>query len=86
MNKFQWNFTNKIACLISILIVYYIAIIEGGVALNGNQYHDALTLTASSIAALYIVNYISRKIEKTYIGYALSYCGRNSFISWDYIS
>lgn len=79
MNKFQWNFTNKIACLISILIVYYIAIIEGGVALNGNQYHDALTLTASSIAALYIVNYISRKIEKTYIGYALSYCGRNSF-------
>lgn len=78
-NNFHLNFTNKFICLISILIVYHIATIQGGVLLNANQYHDALTLTISSIAALYIVNYISQKIEKNYIGHVLAFCGRNSF-------
>lgn len=78
-NNFHLNFTNKFICLISILIVYHIATMQGGVLLNANQYHDALTLTISSIAALYIVNYTSQKIEKSYIGHILAFCGKNSF-------
>lgn len=78
-NKLHWNFTNKIGCLTSIFIIYHITIIQGGVALNSNSYHDVITLTISAIAALYIINFISQKIERTYIGSILAFCGKNSF-------
>lgn len=51
----------------------------GGVSLNSNKYNDVLTLTVSSVMALYVVCYFSKKIENSHIGHLLSKCGKDSF-------
>ena len=52
---------------------------RGGVSLNSNKYNDVLTLTVSSVMALYVVCYFSKKIENSHIGHLLSKCGKDSF-------
>ena len=38
-----------------------------------------MTLTISSVMALYVICYFSKKIENSHIGHLLSKCGKDSF-------
>lgn len=78
-NKFNFIFQNKYICMASLLLVYHIATISGGVQLNSNKYSDVVLLTSSSIAALYVICYFSRKIENSKVGHLLALCGKDSF-------
>ena len=52
---------------------------EGGVNLVANDYSDVIVLTISSGACLYVVCYLSRKLEKTnWLRVLLSEVGRDS--------
>lgn len=73
------RYDNKWIVVLSCIIIYHIACIQGGVSLNTNSYADVLTLTVSTIASLYVICYISRKIEKNILGRILAYCGKESF-------
>ena len=63
----------------TITAMYHIAVIEGGIMLNHNKYTDVLSLTASSVSALYVIAYLSKKIENGAVGKALAWCGKESF-------
>lgn len=78
-NKFNLIFQNKYICMASFLIIYHIATNSGMVLLNSNKYSDVVSLTASSISALYVICYFSRKIESFKVGQLLALCGKDSF-------
>ncbi len=77
--KWKVEFVNKYVAIVGCLFVYHIATTTGGVGLNYNMYHDVVSLTIGSVAALYVICYVSRKIENNFLGTFLSWCGNNSF-------
>ena len=78
-NQLQWRFDNIYILLLAAVILYHNATIVGGVSLNVNYYNDAITLTIASVAALYVVCFISKKIEKNAVGTFFALCGNSSF-------
>ena len=78
-NIIKCKFDNKYIALISIIIVYHIAVNVGAVSLNVNKYQDATMLTISSVSALYFICWFSRKIENKSVGKFLNKCGEESF-------
>lgn len=51
----------------------------GGVSLNGNYYRDTLSLILVSVAALYVICFLSRQLEGHAVGKFLALCGKDSF-------
>lgn len=51
----------------------------GGVSLAANEYEDIVTLTVNSCACLYVVCFISKLIEKHYLGAVIAKIGKESF-------
>lgn len=79
IHKLDIKFDNKWAALFSVILCYHIATIQGGVDLNINRYHDVLSLSVTSVAALYVICFVSKRIENTKLGHIFAYCGRESF-------
>ncbi|MBQ8737572.1 MAG: acyltransferase [Bacteroidaceae bacterium] len=77
--RIKIKYDNKWILLISCIFVYHIASLYGVVKLNSNKFADVITLTAGSIASLYIICFFAKKIEHNCIGKILAYCGRDSF-------
>ena len=75
----MFKFNNLFVALISVLLVWHLSTIEGCIHLNDNHFKDVAVLTVSSVSALYLVCFISQKIESSHIGRFLALCGRDSF-------
>lgn len=78
-NQLQLKFDNIYVLCLTSIILYHNATVVGGVSLNTNFYNDAITLTVASVAALYVVCFISRKIENSGVGSFFALCGHSSF-------
>ena len=78
-NQLQLKFDNIYVLCLTSIILYHNATVVGGVGLNTNFYNDAITLTVASVAALYVVRFISRKIENSGVGSIFALCGHSSF-------
>ena len=65
--------------LVSLLLIWHIAPIGGGNALNSNKLHDIVLLTIGSVAALYVTCFVSQKLEGSRLGRSVALCGRESF-------
>lgn len=78
-NRFRLQFDNPYVCIAALLIMYESSLISGSIGLNHNHYHDVLQLTIGCMAALYVVCFISKKIERINIGKLLMLFGRESF-------
>lgn len=79
INRLMLKFDNNYLAVFCGLVVYHIAVIHGGTALNSNKYADVFSLTASSFSALYVIAYLAKKMENGAVGKALAWCGRESF-------
>lgn len=77
--RMKLSFDNGYATVVCTLIVFEVACMLGGVALNGNTYKDILQLIVAAPAVLYIIMYIGKHIEHFRVGKALAYIGNNSF-------
>lgn len=77
--KMKLSFDNGYLVIACALIVFEVACMLGGVALNGNEYKDILQLLVAAPAVLYIIMYIGKRIEKNQLGKAIAYVGNNSF-------
>lgn len=77
--KIKLSFDNGYLVIACALIVFEVACMLGGVALNGNAYKDILQLLVAAPAVLYIIMYIGKHIEKNLVGKAIAYVGNNSF-------
>ncbi len=78
-NQFHWSFTNPYICCLSAMILYHSATLWGGVSLNGNNYRDTMILTTTSVSAMYVICFFSKKLEGRWAGAFLSQCGKDSF-------
>lgn len=76
--RYKVKFDNTAVLLISVIVFYSFAVLRGDVHLNRNQYDDVVSLTVSSLSALYIVAFISKKC-KGCIAKVLTMIGRDSF-------
>jgi len=69
--------------LISAAVVYACAVLGGPVSIAANRYDNIVSLTLSSLAALYVVAYLSHRISVSRLlsplGGILSEVGRDSF-------
>ena len=54
-------------------------LLYGGVSLNGNNYRDTMILATTSVAAMYVICFFSKKLEGRWAGAFLSQCGKDSF-------
>ena len=77
--KLQVKFDNPYLLAVALLIVYESSLLTGTVGLNHNGYKDVLHLTVGGTAALYVVCFVSKKLEGCHIGKWLELCGRDSF-------
>ena len=77
--KLQVKFDNPYLLVAALLIVYESSLLTGNVFLNHNSFKDVLHLTVGSTAALYVICYVSKKLEGCRIGKWLELCGRESF-------
>lgn len=77
--KLQVKFNNPYLMVAALLIVYESSLLTGNIALNRNSFKDVLHLTVGSTAALYVICYVSKKLEGCRIGKWLELCGRESF-------
>ena len=78
-NILKIEFTNAFIVIISFLLLYHLSMINGCIHLNDNHYNDITVLTVSSVAALYIICYLCKRLETQWIGRVLSKCGKDSF-------
>ena len=79
MQKMRIAFNNRYIALVSILIAWHAATIVGGVKININRYESVIMLTVSSVACLYVICFLSKKVESNLLGRALSIVGKDSF-------
>lgn len=77
--KMKLSFDNGYLAIACVLVVFEVACMLGGVALNGNEYKDILQLIVAAPTVLYIIMYIGNLIEKNRVGKAIAYVGNNSF-------
>ncbi len=73
------SFDNPKIAIISFLIAWGSAVMNGGVILVDNIYNDVLSLTITSCACLYVVCYISKRIYRNIIGKIFNEIGKESF-------
>lgn len=78
-NLLKIEFRSLIVAIASFFLVWHLSSIEGCIYLNENTYKDVAVLTISSLSALYMICYFSKKIESNHIGKFLALCGRDSF-------
>ena len=73
------SFDNPKIAIISTLIAWGSAVINGGVILVDNIYNDVLSLTITSCACSYVVCYISKHRYRNIIGKIFNEIGKESF-------
>ena len=74
------SFDNGWIALISGILAWHSGVMQGrGVGLAANEYQDVVTLTITSCACLYVICYLSKKIEHNIIGTVLRLVGKESF-------
>lgn len=78
IQKYKIAFDNKFLLVISLIVFYSSAVLTGDVHLNRNEYRDIVSLTISSLSALYIIAFISKKCRGRLLS-ILSIIGRDSF-------
>lgn len=79
-NKAKWSFGNTWMFWGSLLVfVHYCMTYTSGVALNTNHFSDVISLTVGSVSALYVICYMSIKIQGSIFGKVLRKCGEESF-------
>ena len=79
--KQKIRFNNPWLMIVSVLIfVGHVVLIHDNynIALAKNQYPDGIILVIGSCCYLYIVGFISKKIEKTIVGNVVAYIGEKS--------
>lgn len=78
-NLFKVKFNSAFMAFSSLILVWHLSSIEGCIHLNDNHYRDVVVLTISSLCALYLICFVSQKLEHCHIGKFLALCGRDSF-------
>ena len=79
IKKYNIHFDNRYFFLFSIIIVYHIATTTNEVAFNSNIYDDLASFSISTLCCTYIICYLSKRLEKSWVSRPLSYIGENSF-------
>lgn len=79
-NKTKVDFSNKWGFIISLLVFLHFCMTPPqGVTMNANKYTDVITLTVGTVSALYVICYLSIKLQGSVVGSALRKCGQESF-------
>lgn len=78
-NVLRINFTRLYVALPALLILIGICTFSQHMALITNSYHDILQLTTCGLCALYLLSFVSKRIEHTLIGRSIAYIGKNSY-------
>lgn len=78
-NVFTLKFDNALLALLSLVLVLHLSFTVGSMRINFNDFHNVAYLTVNSFAALYLVCFISQKIQHSIWGRCLEYIGANSF-------
>ena len=76
--KLEIKFDNTYCFIISLIVFYSFAVLRGNVSLNHNTFDDLVSLTLSTISALYVVCFISKKLGG-WFAKSLVVVGRDSF-------
>lgn len=80
VQKRHITFENGWIALFSFILAWHCGVIQGrGVGLAANEYQDVATLTITSGACLYVICFVSKKIENNIIGTFLRVAGKESF-------
>lgn len=59
--------------------MFEICSIHGVVSMADNIYGDVAVLTVGTLCSLYVLSFIAKKIEKSFLGDIFSMCGRESY-------
>lgn len=73
------DYVNKYTFLISLMLLWNISLLDNQISLNKNAYNSVLQLIGITISAYYTYAFIAKKIERSYLGKAISFIGEYSF-------
>lgn len=78
VQRYKVRFDSWFVFGISLIAFYSFAVLRGNVYLNLNDFDDIISLTASSLSALYVVCFISKRC-KGWFAKVMAWIGRDSF-------
>lgn len=78
VQRFKVKFDCWFMLAMSVMTFYSFAVLRGAVRLNHNVFDDVVSLTASTLSALYIVAFLSKKC-KGWLAGMMAMIGRDSF-------
>lgn len=78
-NIIKIEFSSKWVFSICVVTAYYLSVMYGSYNINKNIFSDVVTLTVVSFSYLYIVCYVSRRIEGLAAARLVAVCGRYSY-------
>lgn len=73
------RFNNALCFIGALLIFWQSAVLNGNIELNNNKYNDLFHLFVGSAAMLYVLGFISLKLENTKVGFLIELAGKKSF-------
>lgn len=77
--KWQWKFDNRYLFVGSLFVVYETSMLYADVSMAGTKYSDTINLLVGTIAALYALCFISKKIESNILGKVIASVGSHSY-------
>lgn len=78
VQRFKLKFDSWFLGGVSLVVFYSFAVLRGSVHLNHNEFDDIISLTASTLSALYVVCFLSKKCKR-WLTKVLVAVGRDSF-------
>ena len=78
VQRFKVRFDNRFALIMSVIAFYSFAVLRGSVRLNHNAFDDLVSLTVSTLSALYIVAFWSKKCKGLFAK-VMAVVGKDSF-------
>lgn len=72
-------YINKYSFMVGAILLWQLSLLDGGIALNTNNYTTCVQLVGITLSAYYTLVFIAKKIEKSVIGKICVIIGENSF-------
>ena len=79
MGQRKLEFNNRYVFIVSLIVAFHYNALSIGMALNGNEYPDIVTLVVAPISVIYVLAYVFKKIDTSIVGKTINYVGRESF-------
>lgn len=78
-NRIKLQYNNKYIFIMSLLLMYEISCVFGCISLADDIFYSLVILSVATLSSLYVLGFIAKRIQNTFVGRVLNICGNESY-------